>query len=129
MRGYRADVAFDGTRSLPGGVLVLVEGSSIVGVESAAASAPAGCEVTNVPGTTLLPGLIDAHAHLCGDSGPRALEQLPELSADALDTVIAAAMRAQLAAGVTAVRDLGDCDWAVVERRGAAGTGPTVVAA
>ena len=35
--------------------------------------------MTYQPGTTLLPGLIDCHVHLCADSGPRALEQLPEL--------------------------------------------------
>ncbi len=128
MRGYRADAAFDGERVLAGGALVLVEGSSIIGVESGSASAPADCEVSYVPGTTLLPGLIDAHVHLCGDSGPRALDQLPELSPGQLDVIIAAAMRTQLAAGVTAMRDLGDIDWAVVERWRAVGDGPTVVA-
>jgi imidazolonepropionase-like amidohydrolase len=127
VRGYRADLAFDGERRLPGGALVLVDDGVIIAVEPASAAAPDGCEVTHLPGTTLLPGLIDSHVHLCADSGPRALEQVPELSTAELTAVIETAERQHLAAGVTAVRDLGDHHWAVTERRG--GTGPTVVAA
>jgi imidazolonepropionase-like amidohydrolase len=75
-----------------------------------------------------LPGLVDAHVHLCGDGGPRALDQLPELGPDRIDAIVTAAGAVQLAAGVTAVRDLGDVEWAVVDRH--RGTdGPTVVAA
>nr|WP_246214645.1 amidohydrolase family protein [Modestobacter muralis] len=74
-----------------------------------------------------MPGLVDAHVHLCGDGGPRALDQLPELSAGEVDGIVTEAGSRQLAVGVTAVRDLGDVDWAVVDRhRG--GPGPTVVA-
>ncbi len=127
MRGYRADRAFDGERVLPGGALVLVDGERIVAVQPAGTPAPADVRVTALPGTTLLPGLIDTHVHLCGDNGVRALDQLPELSAAELDAVITAALAQQLAAGVTAVRDLGDHRWAVVDR--APRTGPTVVAA
>jgi imidazolonepropionase-like amidohydrolase len=128
VRALRAQRAFDGERVLPAGALVLVEGGTIVGVEPASAPVPAGCPVTELSDTTLLPGLVDTHVHLCGDSGPRALDQLPELSADRLDAVIAEAGQQHLRAGVTAVRDLGDHRWAVVER-GQRGDGPTVVAA
>ncbi len=128
LRGYRADVAFDGERMVPGGALVLVDGATIVGVEAGRAAAPADCQVTYLPGATLLPGLIDAHVHLCGDSGPRALDQLPELDRDALDTVIDSALAAQLVVGVTAVRDLGDVGWAAVERRDTEPGQPWVVA-
>ena len=129
MRGYRADRAFDGVRALPGGALVLVEGDLIVGVEPASAAAPDGCEVVELPGGTLLPGLIDSHVHLCADSGPRALDQVPELSAEQLDRVIATAEQQHLRAGVTAVRDLGDHHWAVVDRVRAGATQLTVVGA
>ena len=129
MRGYRADRAFDGTHALPDGALVLVEGRLIVGVEPASAAVSAGCEVVEIPGTTLLPGLVDSHVHLCGDSGPRALDQVPELSAEELQQVIAAAEQQHLRAGVTAVRDLGDHRWAVVDRVRADAAQLTVVGA
>ncbi|CAN5300480.1 hypothetical protein BH24ACT9_BH24ACT9_03250 [soil metagenome] len=72
MRGYRADIVFDGERVIPGGALVLVEGSQILAVEAGSAAAPDGCEVIYLPGTTLLPGLIDTHVHVCGDGSPEA---------------------------------------------------------
>lgn len=134
VHGYRADTAFDGERLIPGGALVLVEGSQILAVEPRSAAAPADCEVSYLPGTTLLPGLIDTHVHLCGDSSPRALDQFFELSPEDLERIIAEGLQQQLAAGVTAVRDLGDFQWAVVDRRRAAGNGsarpvePTVAA-
>src|SRR3954454_14115692 len=128
MRGYRAPRAFDGEHVLPDGALVLVEGDNFVAVESGTAPAPADCPVTDLPGTTLLPGLVDAHVHLCGDDGPRALDQLPELSDEQLDAVVVRAGARHLAAGVTAVRDLGDVAWAVVARHRGAAAGPTVVA-
>jgi imidazolonepropionase-like amidohydrolase len=128
MRGLRADIAFDGERVLSGGALVLIEGSTIVAVEPGTATAPAGCEVTYVPGTTLLPGLVDAHVHLCGDSTPDALHHPAGLSADELDAVVAASMQVELNAGVTAVRDLGDQDFVVADRHRRDELGPTVVA-
>jgi hypothetical protein len=76
-RGYRADIAFDGERAIPAGALVLVEDGVILGVEPGCAPAPGGCEVTYLPGTALLPGLIDTHSHLCGNNEPDALDRLP----------------------------------------------------
>jgi hypothetical protein len=38
---------------------------------------PDGWPVVEVPGATLLPGLIDTHVHLCGDSRTGALDRLP----------------------------------------------------
>jgi imidazolonepropionase-like amidohydrolase len=123
MRGYRADRAFEGTRVRPDGALVLVDDGRIVGIEPASAPAPDGCEVVHLPGTTLLPGLIDTHVHLCGDSGPRALDQVPELSAGELARVITTAERQHLRAGVTTMRDLGDHRWAVLDRIASDGSG------
>ena len=93
--GYRADLAFDGEKTIPGGALVLVEDGIITAVEPGSASAPEGCEVTYLPGATLLPGLIDTHSHLCGNSAPDALDRLPGLSPDELDEAIEAALTAQ----------------------------------
>src|SRR5664280_1918697 len=128
IHGYKASRAFDGEHVLPDGALVLVEGDAILAVESGTTPAPADCPVTDLPGATLLPGLIDAHVHLCGDSGPRALDQLPELSDEELDAIIAESLASQLAVGVTAVRDLGDARWAVTDRHRTHPAGPTVVA-
>jgi imidazolonepropionase-like amidohydrolase len=127
--GYRADIAFDGEQTIMGGALVLVEDGVIVGVEPGSAPAPDGWQVTYLPGTTMLPGLIDAHSHLCGNGQPDALDRLPCLSPDDLDEAVEAALTAQLAVGVTAVRDLGDHRWAVVDRHRKRPDGPTVVAA
>lgn len=126
--GYRADIAFDGEKAIPGGALVLVEDGVIIAVEPGSAPAPDGCEVTYLPRTALLPGLIETHTHLCGNNGPDALDRLPGLSATELDEAIEAAFEAQLAVGVTAVRDLGDQRWAVVDRHRGRPDGPTVVA-
>lgn len=127
-RAYRADIAFDGERALAGGALVLVEDGVITGVKAGSAPVPEGYELTYLPGTALLPGLIDAHTHLCGNNAPDALDRLPGLSAGELDEAIGAALADQLAAGVTAVRDLGDRRWAVVDRHRRRPHGPTVVA-
>jgi imidazolonepropionase-like amidohydrolase len=128
VHGYRAPRAFDGTRFLPGGALVLVEDDRIRAVEPGTAPAPEGCPVTDLPAATLLPGLVDTHVHLCADGSPRALDRPPELSAAELDAVVSRSLEQNLRAGVTTVRDLGDHRWTVVER-GTRGGGPTVVAA
>jgi imidazolonepropionase-like amidohydrolase len=128
MRGYRAPRAFDGEAMLPDGALVLVDDGRIVGVEAASFPAPTGCRVTDFADATLLPGLIDAHVHLCADSSPRALDIIPERTADEVAATISASLQQHLRAGVTAVRDLGDHQWAVVDRTHAADE-PTIVAA
>lgn len=130
----RAGRAFDGREPMPAGALVLCADGRIVGVEPAAAPVPQGWPVADYPDATVLPGMIDCHVHLCGDSRNGALDRLPDYSDDELDQVIGTALRAQLAAGVTAVRDLGDRRWAVLAWRDrvAAGTAgfpaPAIVA-
>jgi imidazolonepropionase-like amidohydrolase len=47
------------------GWVVLTQGERIVAVGPASAvHAPAGAEVIDLPGATLLPGLMDLHSHL-----------------------------------------------------------------
>jgi len=116
VEAVRADRAFDGERDVAGGALVLFDGGRIVAVEPGAAPAPDGVPVVHLPGTTVLPGLVDAHVHLCGDGGPDALTRVPAQTAAEREEVVAAALRAHLRAGVTTVRDLGDHHWAVLER-------------
>src|SRR5258706_699536 len=130
MFGVRAGNAFDGERVVPGGALVLLDDGCIVGVEPGAAPAPDGCEVLEVPGGTVLPGLVDAHVHLCGDGTDGTLDRIGEPSQDGMTAVIGESLRRHLAAGGTTVRDLGDrrfpvLDWRSPSQRGGGGS-PTV---
>jgi imidazolonepropionase-like amidohydrolase len=131
--GIRAGRAFDGERVVPGGALVLVDDGRIAGVEPGAALAPEGCQVLDVPGGTVLPGLVDAHVHLCADGTDGTLDRIGEPGQDAMAAVIEQSLRRHLAAGVTTVRDLGDRRFAVLDWRSSArsrgGVYPAVVAA
>ncbi|MDG4837656.1 amidohydrolase family protein [Micromonospora sp. WMMD967] len=127
----RAGLMFDGERLVDGGVLVLLDGGRIVDVRSGRPEAPEGWPVREVPDGTLLPGLVDAHVHLCADAGPDALGRLADRAETDLDAVVEASLRAQLRAGITTVRDLGDRRDAVLRWRGRGVRDdlPTVVAA
>jgi imidazolonepropionase-like amidohydrolase len=129
MLAIRVARIFDGRDLLQGAGVVMVDGGRVVGVEPPGVDIPAGCEVLDRPAGTLLPGLIDAHVHLVGDSGPGALERLPEFSREDLVRTIEQSLRIQLSVGVTTVRDLGDMAWSVLDWRARPTAGlPTVVA-
>jgi imidazolonepropionase-like amidohydrolase len=128
MLAIRAARVFDGERMLPGGAQVVVAGGRIASVGPRTAPVPGGCPVREFDGT-LLPGLIDAHVHLCADAGPGALERLGGADGACLATVIEESLRIHLRAGVTTVRDLGDRQDAVLAWRPGASPGlPAVVA-
>jgi imidazolonepropionase-like amidohydrolase len=102
------------------GWVLRVEGDRIAAVGAAASVAvPKGARVIDLPGATLLPGLIDVHVHLTWDDG---------LSAASRD-----AARRTLAAGFTTVRSCGAPGGADLVLRDAiargAVEGPRVVAA
>lgn len=122
---------FDGERLVDGGVLVLLDGGRIVDVRRGRTEAPEGWPVREAPDGTLLPGLVDAHVHLCADAGPDALGRLADRAETDLDAVVEASLRAHLKAGITTVRDLGDRRDAVLRwrERGVRDDLPTVVAA
>ncbi|WP_030486948.1 amidohydrolase family protein [Micromonospora chokoriensis] len=125
----RAARMFDGERLVDGGVLVLLDGGRIAGVHQGWAEAPEGWPLREEPDGTLLPGLVDAHVHLCADAGPDALGRLAQRPETDHDAVVEASLRAHLAAGVTTVRDLGDQRDAVLRwrERGVRDDLPTVV--
>jgi imidazolonepropionase-like amidohydrolase len=131
MLGVRAGRAFDGERVVPGGALVVLDEGRIVGVEPGAAPVPDGCEVWEAPGGTVLPGLVDAHVHLCADGTDGSLDRIGEPSEDGMMAVIGESLRRHLAAGVTTVRDLGDRRFALLAWRssahGGGGVYPAVV--
>ena len=129
MEAWRSAIAFDGRRFLPDGATVLVEDGLIVGVEPMAYDVPHDCPVTELTGT-LLPGLVDAHVHLVSDGGLGSLERVATLDADEVDAQVERSLRAQAAAGVTTVRDLGDIGYRTLAFRDRAEPGlPRVVAA
>lgn len=133
MFGIRAGRAFDGEQVIPGGALVLVGDGRIIGVEPGTAPAPERCQVLEMPGGTVLPGLVDAHVHLCADGTDGTLDRIGEPGKDAMVAVIEEGLRRHLAAGVTTVRDLGDRRFAVLDWRSSSASGsgvyPAVVTA
>lgn len=66
------------------------------------------------PEVTLLPGLIDAHVHLCLDEDLEVVASM-DLDDEALLDRMRAAADKTLAAGVTTVRDLGDRSFLALE--------------
>lgn len=99
---------FDGTGSaLTGPMNVLVRGNTIerISARPIPVDRRADTRVINAGGRTLMPGLIDAHAHLMMSSLP--MQALLAGDAGFLNLAAAKAAEAQLMQGFTSVRDLG----------------------
>ncbi len=88
--------------------VVVIDGERIDAVVSSS-DVPDGVPIRELPGLTLLPGLIDCHAHLIGeeDSGHGYTELLTRTGAQEAMTGIRNA-RDTLRAGFTSVRDVGN---------------------
>lgn len=106
---------------------VLVEGTKIVAVGPAAElAAPPGEPVDDLdfPDGTLLPGLIDVHAHLTFGTGGRSYEEVMREDSD--DIMLVRAVRncqIHLKAGVTTIRDCGARNRTTLSLRDAANLG------
>jgi imidazolonepropionase-like amidohydrolase len=107
----KADRVFDArSEQTHSGWAVLVQGDKIAAVGPASQiTAPADARVIDMPGTTLLPGLIDAHSHIFLHPYNETLwndqvlkEPLAYRTIEAVNHV-----RDTLMAGFTALRDLG----------------------
>ncbi|MDJ0867982.1 MAG: amidohydrolase family protein [Myxococcota bacterium] len=69
-----------------------------------------GAEVVDLEGAALLPGLTDAHVHLCLDPAIRSPEEQGAVPVEQRRSAMAARARAMAAAGITTARDLGGPD-------------------
>lgn len=126
----RAAALHDGTGAVLADPLVVVEDGRIAAVHGAGTQAPPEAQLIDLPGATLLPGLIDTHVHLAFDGGPDPVAALAGRDDDAALAAMAAAALVQLRAGVTTVRDLGDRGYLALRLRGrTAELLPTIVAA
>jgi len=105
----RPDRVFDGTDMHPGWV-VLVEGALIryAGPEGGV-PLPAGTETLQLPGMTLLPGLIEGHSHLLLHPYNETPWNDQVLKESVAERAIRGAehARTSLMAGITTMRDLG----------------------
>jgi imidazolonepropionase-like amidohydrolase len=96
------------TGELLAGRAVVVEDDRIAAVVAAHDAPSEGADVVDLPGYTLLPGLIDCHAHLVGeiDSGHSYAVLLTRSAAQEALTGVRNA-KATVQAGFTTVRDVG----------------------
>jgi imidazolonepropionase-like amidohydrolase len=67
--------------------------------------------IFDISGKTILPGLIDAHVHLCLDGSPDPMTSLSKDSTPQLTLKAAHHARRTLNAGVTTIRDMGGRDY------------------
>jgi len=98
----------DGNGNVLEDAMVVVEGSKIRQVSKNNGKIPAGAEVLDMKGYTVLPGMVDSHVHLGGNGEPnRELDMLKELlPMTTLKAYVNA--KADLMAGFTTVRTMGD---------------------
>ena len=109
---------FDGTgapvREASG---VLVEDGRIAAVGDASDGVPGGATIVDLAGRMLLPGLIDAHAHVRVVDRPTPDPGAEPLSPGADPHFLAADLREALRRGVTTMRDVGSHGDLVLEAR------------
>ena len=131
----RAPRLLDGSGGEPiADAALWLEGDRIawVGPEDELPGEAGEAPTVELPGCTLLPGLVDAHVHLVASGGPDLQAGIPPTEAERTLAAIANCRR-QLDGGTTLVRDLGAPGGEVIALARAieAGTveGPTVIAA
>jgi imidazolonepropionase-like amidohydrolase len=109
MLAIRSARLFDGVADqLHARPLVLVDQGRITEVDTTGAAPPDGAALVDLGEATLLPGLIDSHAHLVLDASSDPVGHLADVDEDPLLEQCRTRAQAALAAGVTTVRDLGD---------------------
>ncbi len=108
---------FDGTGAAArDGAAVLVEDGHVARVGEAAEAAPEDATILDLRGRTLMPGLIDAHAHAKGRV-PALPEGAEPIWPGTAAHFLAADLRETLRRGITTMRDVGSFGDIVVEAR------------
>jgi imidazolonepropionase-like amidohydrolase len=126
LTAIRAARLFDGTGpDLMPHPTVVLDGRTIVSVGSAVA-VPDGATVVDLPGATLLPGLVDGHVHLAFDASADPVSALAGRDDAAAFAAMMSAARTAARGGVTTVRDLGDRGYLALGLRRAVSTDPTL---
>ncbi|MEU1824127.1 amidohydrolase family protein [Streptomyces abikoensis] len=129
LTGHPGEVIEDGA--------VLISGETIVAAGPRAqveAQASAGEPRLECPGdTTVLPGLIDCHTHLCFNASATVLESFLQRDDEELLDDMRARAQGFLSAGVTTIRDLGDRNYLAMrlaeETENAETAGPRILSA
>jgi imidazolonepropionase-like amidohydrolase len=96
---------FDGER-MHERATVLIEDGRVVRVGALSDAVPEGATVLDLDGRTLLPGLIDSHVHVHGETPARAQGTEPTYEGTAAH-FLQAQLREYLRLGVTTLRDVG----------------------
>jgi imidazolonepropionase-like amidohydrolase len=115
----RGGHVWDGLSAAPIDADVVLDGATIDAVGPGAAAA----EAIDVSGLTLIPGLIEGHAHLCFNAGRDWRQVFDSDSPQRMLLRMAANGRRMLEAGITTVRDLGAPTALAVELRDAVAAG------
>src|SRR5262245_60087744 len=129
MLAIRAAGLFDGaSETAVQRPVVLVDEGKIVSVR-AHGVAPSDAEVVDLGEAWLMPGMIDAHLHLCFDAGTDPVGALAARDDEAALAQMRSAAHSALLAGITTVRDLGDRDYLAMRLRAEGGELPAILAA
>jgi imidazolonepropionase-like amidohydrolase len=114
----RARWLFDGCGSeLIRDPVVVLEGERIISVDRGIPP-PLDARLVDLPGATLLPGLVDTHQHLAFDAGSDPVASLAARDDEGAREAMVEAARVAVRGGVTTVRDLGDRGYLSLGLRG-----------
>lgn len=117
----------EGMKAKPGMTVVVDDAGIIVEIgRTKDVSVAQKSHVIDLKGSYLLPGLVNAHVHLCGNGKPHSAKAASGLIEKTVGNPIGRAVlkrrvrqsaQTQLASGVTTLRTMGDPDFADVELR------------